>query len=146
MSFYEEFISHSPPCPFCVLQRFFMAAVAVPLLFNIQGGQIKKNFVVSLFACILGAIVALYQWSQLLINDGVSYAPKFLTLPIYIWSAFVFFGSALVIMSLLFFLKPDHLFQKGYFAKIAYSLMFMILIAEIGATFYTCGLFLCYGG
>ncbi|MCH9620837.1 MAG: hypothetical protein S4CHLAM20_02410 [Chlamydiia bacterium] len=130
-------------CPLCILQRFFMCGVGVFLLFNIKGPYSFKNLAGSLLSCVLGSIVALYQWSQLLINDGVSHAPKILSLPMYVWSAILFFAVALTLFFMMFFMKREEKIKANLFVKVAFGAFTIILITQIFSAFYSCGLFLC---
>lgn len=103
-------------------------------MFNISSAINYKNFVLSLLSCLLGSIVALYQWSQLLINDGVTEAVKILSLPMYIWAAFVFFGYALALFLLLFIFKKEQVKVSNPFIKISFWLFFIVSLSQIFAT------------
>jgi disulfide bond formation protein DsbB len=134
VSYIEEFIFKNSPCSLCIVQRFFMVGIGVGLMFNISSAINYKNFVLSLLSCLLGSIVALYQWSQLLINDGVTEAVKILSLPMYIWAAFVFFGYALALFLLLFIFKKEQVKVSNPFIKISFWLFFIVSLSQIFAT------------
>ncbi len=143
ISYVEEFIFGNSPCALCVLQRFFMVGAGVGLMFNISHPVHYKNFALSLLSCVFGATIALYQWSQLLINDGVTRAVKILSLPMYIWAAFVFFGFSLILFFLIFLFEKQKVAFSNIFIKGAYWLFFLLSLSQIFITFYTCGLLLC---
>ncbi len=143
ISYYEEFIYLNEPCSLCILQRFFIVGIGVPLTFNITGPICYKNISGSILSCILGSIVSLYQWSQLLINDGISYAPKILTLPMYIWAAMLFFGVAVILLLLSCILQRDVLVKRNLFTTVSCTLFIVMVISQIVLTFSKCGLFLC---
>ena len=143
LSLYQGFTIGMVPCPLCLLQRFFLTGVAIPLLFNIRGGRHLKNFTASLFACILGALVAFYQWSQQIANSGVSHAPQILSQPLHVWSAIFFMALAVIIILMMLFLNPRENFASDLFAKIAYIFFAMILVAEMVLVFGTCGIMMC---
>ena len=141
ISYVEEFVFGNAPCPLCILQRFFMVGIGVPLTFNISRSIHFKNFSLSLLSCVLGAIVSLYQWSQLLINDGISNATKIFSLPMYIWAALLFFGVSLLLFFILFFMKNGKSIDFNWFIKISYWLFFLMTFSQVVTTFYTCGVF-----
>ena len=143
ISYYEEFIYLNEPCSLCILQRFFIVGIGVPLTFNITGPICYRNISGSILSCILGSIVSLYQWSQLLINDGVSYAPKILSLPVYIWAAMLFFGVAVVLLLLSCILQKDVFVKRNLFSRISYCLFLIMVLSQIIVSFSKCGPFLC---
>lgn len=120
-----------------------MIGAGVGLMFNISNPIHYKNFALSLLSCVLGEAIALYQWSQLLINDGITKAVKILSLPMYIWAAFVFFGLSLALFFLIFFFEKEKGSFSNFFIKGAYWLFFVLSLSQIFVTFYSCGLFLC---
>ncbi len=143
MSYYEEFVNARPPCSFCVMQRFFMVGIAVPLMFNVVGPISYKNTAASLLSCVLGSVVSLYQWSGLLINDGVSTSPKIFDFPLYIWSTFLFFAVALCLFAMLFFMKSSYPAHFNLFTKVGYCLFFIMMLFQIVTAFYSCGALMC---
>lgn len=143
ISYLEQFAFGNSPCPLCILQRFFIIGIGTPLMFNITGSMNIKNIALSLLSCFLGAIVSLYQWSQLLINNGVSHAAKIFSLPMYIWAALLFFGVSILLFLMLFFMQPNERIPCTTFVKFAYGLFLLMTISQVIITFFTCGLFLC---
>jgi disulfide bond formation protein DsbB len=143
LSLYQGFAIGVSPCPLCLLQRFFLTGVAIPLLFNIKGGRQLKNYTASLFACMLGAVVAFYQWAQLIENNGVSHAPQIFSQPLYIWSAIVFMALAIIIIIMMLFMNPLENFKADLFGKVSYIFFAMILVAEMVLAFSTCGIMMC---
>ena len=143
ISYYEEFIFLNEPCSLCILQRFFIVGIGIPLTFNITGPIRYRNISGSILSCILGSIVSLYQWSQLLINDGISYAPKILSLPMYIWAAMLFFGVAVILLLLSCILQRDVLVKSNFFSKLSCILFLLMVFSQIIVTFSKCGIFLC---
>jgi disulfide bond formation protein DsbB len=143
ISYYEEFVYMNEPCSLCILQRFFIVGIGVPLTFNITGSACYKNVAASVVSCVLGSVVSLYQWSQLLINNGVSNAPKLFTLPIYIWAAILFFSVALILLLLSCILKETLVVKRTMLASFAYYLFLAMVASQIIVTFSKCGVFLC---
>lgn len=143
VSYYEEYINHSAPCPLCILQRFFIASCGITLMFNVHGYYCIKSLAASLLSCLCGSLIALYQWSQLLINDGVTHAPTFFGVPMYVWSAMLFFYISLALFLMIFFMPKKAEINPNLFAKAAYSLFLILLLFSVGSTFYVCGLFIC---
>jgi len=142
-SYYEQYVHSSEPCVLCILQRFFMCGIGIPLVFNIQGSFNFRNIAASILSCILGGIVALYQWSQLLINDGVTNAPIILSLPMYIWSALLFFGVMIVLLFMLFLMNNEKGPRWTLSSMVSYGLFMVILLSQIFVTYYMCGVFIC---
>lgn len=143
ISFTEQYYFGNELCSLCVLQRFFMVAVGVSLTFNITWKLHFKHIGLGILGCILGSVIALYQWSILLENDGISHAPKIFSLPMYIWSAMVFFFVSLFLFVLLFSMKPEQKIHNNLFSTIAFGSFFLIAVIACVSTFISCGYNLC---
>ncbi|MCH9617044.1 MAG: Disulfide bond formation protein B [Chlamydiia bacterium] len=140
-SYYVEYSLGLPPCPLCLLQRFFMMGIGTCLMLNISGKLGFKNIAAAILSCILGSIVSLYQWSMLLTNNGISYAPQLFSLPLYIWSAALFLSTSLVLFIMLFFMKESACVPRNAFINLAYVLFLVALISEVITTYLSSGLF-----
>lgn len=143
LSYYIEYVLQLSPCSLCVLQRFFMIGIGVCLMFNISGKMSFRNVGAAILSCVLGSIVSLYQWSMLLTNHGISYAPLIFSIPIYIWATLLFFSVALLLFLMLLFMEEGVTISRNWFINIGYGLFFFIVLSEVVSTFLSCGPFLC---
>jgi disulfide bond formation protein DsbB len=140
-SYYVEYSLGLPPCPLCMLQRFFMVGIGTCLMLNISGKFGFKNMTAAILSCVLGSMISLYQWSMLLMNDGISYAPHLFSLPLYIWSAALFLAIALVLFVMLFFMKESAVVPRNGFINLGYTLFLVALFSEIITAYISSGLF-----
>lgn len=140
-SYYIEFYLGEPPCSLCQLQRFFMMGAGVCLMFNISGVVSIRNISGAILSCILGSVISLYQWSMLLTNDGVSYAPHLFSLPLYIWSTTFFFSLAIALIFVLFFIKERKELKRNWFMNLSYVLFALVLASEVITSYISSGWF-----
>ena len=143
ISYVEQYIYGNSPCPLCILQRFFILGIGVPLLFNITGPVNYKNIATSILSCVLGAIISLYQWSQLLINNGVTDFVKIFDIPLYVWSTLLFFGISIILFLMIFLMDTEVELNLHIYSKIAYISFIALVIIQSITTFSLCGLGYC---
>ncbi|MCH9812291.1 disulfide bond formation protein B [bacterium] len=142
-SYYVQFALSKPPCSLCILQRFFLMGIGVSLCLNITGKMSFKHIGAAILSCVLGSVVSLYQWSMLLENNGISFAPHLFSLPMYVWATFLFFALALLLFLLLFFMKEGKEAPSNKFIKAGFWLFSLVVLSEVLATLFMCGPFLC---
>jgi disulfide bond formation protein DsbB len=135
VSYYEEFVYFHQPCALCILQRFFIFGIGVCLTFNITGPIRYRNISVAVLSSLLGSVVSLYQWSLMLINNGVSYAPKIFSIPMYIWGAFFFFFMAVFLLLLSWGIKDSRSLTKSWFSSLALCLFIAMTVSQVVSSF-----------
>ena len=143
LSYYIEFVLDLSPCSLCILQRFFMIGIGTCLMLNISGRISFRNTAAAILSCVLGSIVSLYQWSMLLTQGGISYAPLIFSIPIYIWATLLFFFVAILLFLLVFFMQEGAVVPRNLFIKVGYVLFLFIVGCEVVSTYLSCGPFLC---
>jgi len=91
-----QFFDGELPCPLCVLQRLaFLLACVGPILILRQTGEITyvqaaRGHALTIFASLLGGMIAVRQILLHIVPPDPGYGPPFLGLHLYTWALIVF--------------------------------------------------------
>jgi len=144
-AFYGQFIQGEMPCPLCLLQRVAYVAVMCGLVLNVIKGPKPDHYSIMIIAAFFGAAVSLRQISLHVIPGTPPYGSPFLGFHYYTWAFIVF---AIIILGTAIIAAYSTQYHKQRFipfsaqtilAKVALTLAFIIVAANVLATFAECG-------
>lgn len=146
-AFGVQFIWHEEPCPLCLLQRVGMVGVAASLLLNLWFGIRTAHYGLAILSSLVGGFVALRQVSLHVCPGFPEFGVPVLGISLYTWSFFVFVCCVAAIAAMLFLYDPKE--SEGepmlldFLGKTAFTLIFLVTVANVIATLNQCGLGVC---
>jgi len=146
-SYGVQFVLKEDPCPYCMMQRAGMIAVASAALLNIVFGINIRHYAIMIISALLGGSIALRQIAMHNCPDLSKEGVMFFGLSLFTWS-FIIFVCVLAMVSLLLALYNT---EKEYsasepinmFGKVSIYLLVLSSFANIFTAFSHCGLWLC---
>jgi disulfide bond formation protein DsbB len=141
-AFGVQIFEHEQPCPLCLLQRVCMISVATGCLMNLKFGIQMKHYALCLLSSLLGGSVALRQISLHVCPTFSTFGIPVLGLSLYTWSFLIFTCVVFAVSLLLFLYRPEY--EKEHtkmnlLETLTFTLIFLVTIANVFATFYQCG-------
>lgn len=145
IAFAEQILTHSLPCPLCILQRICFAGIGICLMMNLRLGFKPSHYGYMLFQALLGLAISSRQFLLHVGPNDPGYGNPFLGLYFYTWSALIFL---LIIGCIAVALSLERGFDEQYKTSnkglIALMAVFLILILANGiSTFLECGPYIC---
>lgn len=144
-----QIFKHEGPCPLCLLQRLGMIGVACGALLNVKFGVRPAHYGLSLLSVLLGGFVALRQIALHVCPDFSEFGEPFWGLSLYTWSFLVFVSTVAYIGLLLLIFdhreRPAGDAPINWFGQLAFALIFIAAVGNVGVSFWLCGLGPCFG-
>jgi disulfide bond formation protein DsbB len=145
-----QFILRELPCPLCLLQRAGMLGVAVGGLLNVKFGVRPSHYGIALVSAMLGGAVSVRQVLLHIVPGTGSYGTAFFGLHLYTWALITFVAVGVVIAIMLLLdgqfdaeIVPPLGYPLHGLAQAAFTLAFVVAVANALTTFLMCGLRAC---
>lgn len=143
-----QFSLNELPCPLCLLQRVGFLGIASGLLLNLRFGPKPCHYAISMLFAFFTAMVALRQVCLHIVPGSGSYGSSIFGLHLYTWS-FVVSVVVLVFTTLILscskqYKDSEHYLQgKAWLSKLLFSLVALLIAANMVSTFLECGFGVC---
>lgn len=139
-AFAYQLALHELPCPLCNLQRAAFVALAAGPALNICLGVRPRHYALTLFAGLLGALVAGRQTLLHILPGDTGYGNAVFGLHLYAW-AFIIFVAAISLTALALFLGQTREASAPAEGKARWAVGLVLLMAALnfGSVVLACG-------
>jgi disulfide bond formation protein DsbB len=148
LAFAIELINQELPCPLCLLQRVGLFLVATGVLLNLRFGSSPVHYAMIILSALFTSIVALSQVAIHVRTPGSGYGEPFLGLHLYTWAfvlslAIILFTTIVMTLNQLNLQNRKHSKKLIKFSKVIIALTIILIVTNIIAAFFECGLSPC---
>lgn len=146
ITFFLQIVTFDLPCPFCLMQRWALLAVCVGPILNITSKAQLKHYVMSLFACFLGATMSGRQVLMHVVPESGTFGLPLFGWHLYTWAFVVFVGIGLFTVCGLWFDKlalSDRRLPLHKWQSLIVWLPCLLAFANVVSTFFLCGFASC---
>lgn len=144
---FYQFMKREEPCPLCLLQRLAMIGIAIALLMNLRIGIRVEYYGLAILSSLFGAMASLRQIALHACPGSTTFGEPLLGYHLYVWTLLVFLCSLFacaVLLILYGYSKHREYNPAWHFSeKCAFSLLVLIISANVVTTFLQCGLTPC---
>lgn len=146
-AFVYQFMRLEDLCPLCYMQRLGIVGIAIGLLMNLRFGIKTEHYGLCMLSALLGNAISLYQISLHICPQSPTFGEPIFGFDLYVWASIVFTCSMFAIAILLMLFGFSH-HQTGKplwgaWETAAFTLVAIILLANILTTLIQCGLSPC---
>ncbi|MBU6384028.1 MAG: disulfide bond formation protein B [Verrucomicrobia bacterium] len=142
-----QFMTGSPPCYLCILQRYGMIGVAAALLMNCRFGIKVQHYGLAIVSAMIGRFFSLRQITLHICPEFPAYDKTVLGIDLYMWAFLIFTCSILAcaILAMLYGFTKDKNFPMiwGIPERCVFWAIVFITVCNLATTLLECGFSKC---